>query len=815
MENRWPYSVKDSARSIDKIPVWDEVNQQTVSVSVANLTKSLNNVVVEGATGPQGPQGEQGPTGPTGPEGPQGPQGETGPQGPPGSGEGGGDGTVTSVALAAPTGLSVSGSPVTTTGTITLSYTAGYSIPTDANQANWTTAFGWGNHASAGYLTAIPDASVTNASLAFAPPLTIKGRASDSTGAVSDIAAGTDGFVLRRSGTAISFGQVATAGYTDASVTDVKISNRSALSVFGRSANSSGVGADMAAGTDGHVLRRSGTSLGFGTLTGASLGSGIVTNAILATMAANTVKARAASTTGAPSDVAVGVSQLVGRGSTGDVAAITLGTGLAMTGTTLSSTGGSGAVDSVNGQTGIVVLDAADVGALSESDADAITEAKATPVGNDQLILIDNADSGAFKTVLVSALPGNMTGAEIRDELEDLVGSNRLDASAIKNLPTLTAGDPVTVSHDGAGEDPVTGDTITVTFAAGWTGSIQWTRDDANITDETDASYLLVEADEGTDVRPVISGLGFLGTSYTIAASLTAPAAFDTDDWSITDATTLNIGTLPDNGGSAITALQYDIDSSGTPIGLTGTGTGDKTITALTDGDDVRVRAVNAIGNGAWSAVKTYTEAAGGLTIVQQPAPIDQGGGMSAVIERSLTAVGSGNSVAMWISTATSDGTPTITDSGGGSWTLLYSYAGVGGSGATFRFYKRDSATGITWVRATFGGDVGGLMGAVEFSGAGTGLVADDTDGATQSTATAWTFPYTSTVDDTFAICMGAQTNNAVSTGVSPLTSVSTGGDYSFTATGVVAAAGSGTLQVNLADGRNGDKAWILLRPGT
>jgi hypothetical protein len=62
-------------------------------------------------------------------------------------------GTVTSVALSAPTGLTVTGSPVTTSGTLALSYTAGYSIPTTSSQTNWNTAYGWGNHASAGYLT--------------------------------------------------------------------------------------------------------------------------------------------------------------------------------------------------------------------------------------------------------------------------------------------------------------------------------------------------------------------------------------------------------------------------------------------------------------------------------------------------------------------------------------------------------------------------------------------------------------------------------------------------------------------------------------
>ena len=60
-------------------------------------------------------------------------------------------GTVTSVAMSVPTGLSISGSPITASGTLALSYTSGYSIPTTAKQTNWDTAYGWGNHASAGY----------------------------------------------------------------------------------------------------------------------------------------------------------------------------------------------------------------------------------------------------------------------------------------------------------------------------------------------------------------------------------------------------------------------------------------------------------------------------------------------------------------------------------------------------------------------------------------------------------------------------------------------------------------------------------------
>lgn len=70
-------------------------------------------------------------------------------------------GTVTSVAMSVPTGLSISGSPITASGTLALSYTSGYSIPTTAKQTNWDTAYGWGNHASAGYVKNSVDENIT------------------------------------------------------------------------------------------------------------------------------------------------------------------------------------------------------------------------------------------------------------------------------------------------------------------------------------------------------------------------------------------------------------------------------------------------------------------------------------------------------------------------------------------------------------------------------------------------------------------------------------------------------------------------------
>lgn len=52
-------------------------------------------------------------------------------------GGGGSTGTVTSVGVSVPTGLAVSGSPVTTAGTIQIRFATGYAIPTTSKQSYW------------------------------------------------------------------------------------------------------------------------------------------------------------------------------------------------------------------------------------------------------------------------------------------------------------------------------------------------------------------------------------------------------------------------------------------------------------------------------------------------------------------------------------------------------------------------------------------------------------------------------------------------------------------------------------------------------
>jgi hypothetical protein len=70
----------------------------------------------------------------------------------------------------------------------------------------------------------------------------------------------------------------------------------------------------------------------------------------------------------------------------------------------------------------------------------------------------------------------------------------------------------------------------------------------------------------------------------------------------MTDIVSVNILTLPSDGGSALTDIEYRVNG-GTAISLGETTTGSYPITAV-EGDDIQIRAVNVIGAGDWSDVK-------------------------------------------------------------------------------------------------------------------------------------------------------------------------------------------------------------------
>lgn len=85
------------------------------------------------------------------------------------------------------------------------------------------------------------------------------------------------------------------------------------------------------------------TSITAGAVGTTELAANAVTNAKLDVMAANTIKANNTVSSNTPVNVAIASQELVGRGVSGNITGIALGTNLSMSGNTLNAAGGSGA----------------------------------------------------------------------------------------------------------------------------------------------------------------------------------------------------------------------------------------------------------------------------------------------------------------------------------------------------------------------------------------------------------------------------------------------------------------------------------------
>ena len=176
--------------------------------------------------------------------------------------------------------------------------------------------------------TTIGAARVTSAMLRNSAALSVIGNATNASATPADIAAANDGEVLRRSGTAVGFGTVATAGLAANAVTDAKLRQGAALSVVGNATNATANVADIAAASDGQVLRRSGTAVGFGTLASAAFANNTVAPARLAVSATDRLVGRDTAAAGAGEEITVGGGlEFTGSGGiqrsalTGDVTA--------------------------------------------------------------------------------------------------------------------------------------------------------------------------------------------------------------------------------------------------------------------------------------------------------------------------------------------------------------------------------------------------------------------------------------------------------------------------------------------------------------
>lgn len=156
---------------------------------------------------------------------------------------------------------------------------------------------------------------VGDAALRQSAGLSVIGRGANTTGNVADITAGSDNTVLRRSGTTLAFGTINAGSFTANAIANADIRQSSGLSVIGRSTNTTGNVADITASVDGTVLRLNGTTLGFGTLASGAFGANVVGDAALRQSAGLSVIGRSANTTGNVADITAGSDNTVLRRS--------------------------------------------------------------------------------------------------------------------------------------------------------------------------------------------------------------------------------------------------------------------------------------------------------------------------------------------------------------------------------------------------------------------------------------------------------------------------------------------------------------------
>ena len=157
---------------------------------------------------------------------------------------------------------------------------------------------------SAGTVWTIDNNVISNAKIRQSAAYSVVGRAGNTTGDVADITAASEGQVLRRTiGGGLEFALLNSDNIVNFGVSNSKIGPRSALSVMGRSANTTGVVADITAGTDGHVLRRSGTTLGFGQIVADGIADGTITLIKMANITGPTILGRSASGAGAVAEL--------------------------------------------------------------------------------------------------------------------------------------------------------------------------------------------------------------------------------------------------------------------------------------------------------------------------------------------------------------------------------------------------------------------------------------------------------------------------------------------------------------------------------
>jgi hypothetical protein len=268
--------------------------------------------------------------------------------------------------------------------------------------------------ATSGTVWTIDNDVVSNAKLRDSGALSVIGRAANSTGDPADISAtAASNAVLRESGSVLGFGTIATGGITDNAVTNAKLRDSGALSVIGRSANSSGDPADISAtAASDAVLRESGSTLGFGTIATGGLANDAVTDAKLRNSGALSVIGRSANSAGDPADIsATAASDAVLRESGSVLGFGTVATGgLANNAVTDAKLRQGGAL-TVIGRSANSTGNVADIAAVAASGA--VLRESGSTIGFGTIATAGIADGAVTLAKMANLAAGTVIGRQI------------------------------------------------------------------------------------------------------------------------------------------------------------------------------------------------------------------------------------------------------------------------------------------------------------------------------------------------------------------------------------------------------------------